>query len=836
MKRNAVIAAHTKGIALLLAAGLVAGSVPDLLSGAKAKKPKLSAARITVKAGKSKKVRVKNAQKVTWILSKKGKKIVKLSNRSKKGVTIRGLKRGTAKITVKMKTGKKIYKKTITVRVQSTENGSVQKNVQNTSVPTPNAGHDTGTRPIPVKTQEPTDTGSPVPPPTQTATPLPGVTTASLSLSGFKNGSGSGTVKYDAASAELKAENVKYFHIPLPEKVTAGTTVDVLIKGTYNGKNGFRVWLASDADGNFSEQPKSTDSNLAGDFVWSVSLTATDQVGYIEFKGITWEHDIDELVLKSIDVSYKMNTVPTPTPVALPSDLPAEQVPVKATSAPGIHATAGLPLMYTDVPDMDYIRVGEDYYMVSTTMFLNPGVPIMHSTDLVHWEIISYVYDTLEDNDITNLQNGKQCYGKGSWAASLRYNEADETYYVCFSSNDQAKTYIYTTKDIAGGMWEKHSASGTKHDPGLIFDDGKMYVISGNGNIVIQEAELSGDQIIFKGSARTIIQKTASSNTVNIEGSHAYKIGAYYYLFFIEWPGNGKRMEWCYRSSSLTGEWEGKVVFCDDGDYKGAGIAQGGIVDTKYGDWYAILFQDHGPVGRVPVLLDVYWVDGWPMMGSDNGKASASEALDVNLTSAGRDYIYADDAFDYTENKLQLVWQWNHNPDNENWSVTEREGYLRLKTGSLASSIKDARNSLTQRTYGPRCTSEVGMDVSNMKAGDYAGICAFQTSYGQIGVMKDEAGKTWLYYGSGKDTMTIKDVNKTALDQDTVYLQIQYNFSSNTAAFYYSLDGAKWNRLGDSLSMNYDLTVFMGYRTYLYNYATTQTGGSVDFDYYKIYD
>ena len=641
---------------------------------------------------------------------------------------------------------------------------------------------------------------------------------------------------YDATTKQLQAKGVKFFHVPLPESVTAGTKVTLKIKGTYNGTLGFRVWLAASGDGNFSEQLKSTEAGISGDFEWDLSLTATDKVGYLEFKGISWQDSVDDLIIKSIDVSYKMNTIPTPTPVVMPSDIPADQVPARETAAPGVHATASLPLMYTDVPDMDYIRVGDDYYMVSTTMFLNPGVPIMHSTDLVHWEIINYVYDTLEDNDITNLQNGKQCYGKGSWAASLRYNEADETYYVCFSSNDQAKTYIYTTTDIANGTWEKHSANGTKHDPGLIFDDGKMYVVSGNGNITIQEAELSGDQIVFKDNAQTIIKKTAASNIVNIEGSHAYKIGDYYYLFFIEWPSGGKRMQWCYRSTSLTGEWEGKVVFCDDGNYKGAGIAQGGIVDTEYGDWYAILFQDHGAIGRTPVLLDVYWIDEWPMMGSDNGKASASEKLDVNLTSSGKNYIYADDEFSYTENKLQLVWQWNHNPDNANWSVTEREGYLRLKTGSLADSIKDARNSLTQRTYGPTCTSEVGMDVSQMKVGDYAGICAFQNSYGQVGVMKDEDGKSWIYYGSGKTEMTVKDADKIALEQDTVKLKIKYNFTSNTATFFYSLDGTKWNQIGGNLTMNYDLTIFMGYRTYLYNYATTQTGGYVDFDYYKIYD
>lgn len=524
---------------------------------------------------------------------------------------------------------------------------------------------------------------------------------------------------------------------------------------------------------------------------------------------------------------------PTPTPVPLPTDLPAELIPDRETTAPGTHATASLPLIYSDIPDMDYIRVGEDYYMVSTTMFLNPGVPIMHSKDLVHWEIVSYVYDTLEDNDTTNLLNGKQCYGKGSWAASLKYNEG--TYYVCFSSNDQAKTYIYTTDDIVNGTWKKHSASGTKHDPGLLFDEDKMYLICGNGNITLQEITLTENSIEFKGTAVTILKKSSSKNIVSIEGSHAYKIGEYYYLFFIEWPKNGKRMQWCYRSKSLTGDWEGKVVFCDDGNYSGAGIAQGGIVDTIYGDWYAILFQDHGAVGRTPVLLDVYWVDDWPMLGSEGGKASASESLDVNLEVSGDNGIYADDDFSYTENKLKLAWQWNHNPDSANWSVTEREGYLRLRTGSLASSIKDARNSLTQRTYGPACTSETCMDVSNMKNGDYAGICAFQNSYGQVGVMKDENGNAYIYYGSGTASMKVNDSDKVALNQNQVYLKVNYDFTGNKAKFSYSLDGTTWNSIGSSLSMTYDLTVFMGYRTYLYYFATEETGGTVDFDYYKIY-
>ncbi len=235
------------------------------------------------------------------------------------------------------------------------------------------------------------------------------------------------------------------------------------------------------------------------------------------------------------------------------TDQPKELVPAKVTEAPGTHAVAGLPLIYSDIPDVDYIRVGEDYYMVSTTMFLSPGVPVMHSKDLVHWEIVSYVYDTLEDNDTTNLTNGKQCYGKGSWAAGLKYH--DGTYYVCFSSNDQSKCYIYTTDDIRGRNWKKHSVSGLRHDPGLLFDDGKSYIVSGNGTITLQEFTLTEDGIDFKGTARTIIERRPATGRGRL-CSAATATPARGVLprvvSLIRYTATGMRS-----SLRITGQWEG---------------------------------------------------------------------------------------------------------------------------------------------------------------------------------------------------------------------------------------------------------------------------------------
>ena len=589
-----------KGTAALLVLTVIASSLSVTPSQAAQKKAVLAKKNLTMTVKEKKQIKIKKKLKgAKYSYLVKDKKIATVTKKGK----ITAKKVGKTKITVKEKYGKKTRTVgKINLVVKKKKEVPVNSNPpQSTAAVTPTPAVPAPTAPAPA-TGTPSATPSSAPDKTP-APEIPGM--KNLDISAAKPGNG--TLAYDKDTGLLRAENINYFFVPLPESLTPGSKVKVTVKGNYTGTKGFRVWLAGESDGSYSNQANSVESKISGEFSWDFTLTATDDVSTLQFKGITYSDNIDVLEISQVAVSYEINKDPLPTPIPLPTDLPADQVPARATTAPGEHATASLPLMYSDVPDMDYIRVGEDYYMVSTTMFLNPGVPIMHSKDLVHWEIVSYVYDTLEDNDTTNLLNGKQCYGKGSWAASIKYNEG--TYYVCFSSNDQAKFYVYTTEDIVNGPWKKHSASGTKHDPGLLFDGDKMYLFSGNGNITLQEIALTEDSIEFKGSATTVLKKASSQNIVSIEGAHAYKIGEYYYLFFIEWPKSGKRMQWCYRTKSLTDEWEGKVVFCDDGNYSGAGIAQGGIIDTVYGDWYAILFQDHGAVGRTPVLLDVYWVE-----------------------------------------------------------------------------------------------------------------------------------------------------------------------------------------------------------------------------------
>lgn len=198
------------------------------------------------------------------------------------------------------------------------------------------------------------------------------------------------------------------------------------------------------------------------------------------------------------------------------------------------------PLTYTDIPDPDIVRVGDDYYMVSTTMYFCPGAPIMHSRDLVHWRIINYIYDVIEDDGIYNLRNGV-AYGKGQWATTLRYHKG--TWYALFVANDQHKTYLYKTKNIEKGPWKRNVIDGFfMHDASLLFDDDdRLWVAWGNGEIHLVELEPDGSAVKAGAEEKIIIDSPREGWMLRAEGSHLYHIGEYYYLLEIDWPRGGVR-------------------------------------------------------------------------------------------------------------------------------------------------------------------------------------------------------------------------------------------------------------------------------------------------------
>ncbi len=508
------------------------------------------------------------------------------------------------------------------------------------------------------------------------------------------------------------------------------------------------------------------------------------------------------------------------------------------------------PIIWADVPDVDVIRVNDTYYMTSTTMHMNPGVPIMKSKDLVNWEIVNYVYDILEATDKQTLSNGKNIYGKGSWASSLRYHNGK--YYVVFASNDTGKTYIFQTNDIENGSWEKYElAGGVYHDMSLLFDDdGRVYLVYGSGSIKVIELTSDATAIKAGGMNKTIIQNASApggSGGLGAEGTHIHKINGKYYIFNISWPNGSIRTELVHRADTIDGTYEGKIALRSGSTSNSAGIAQGGIVQATDGKWYGMLFQDYGSVGRIPYIVPMTWSqDGWPVFGNVNdtgipAKLSkswvSSDNFDQRTEKIGAYHTeIAGGENDYNGSNLSLVWQWNHNPDNRFWSLAQRRGYLRLTTGTTSTSILDARNTLTQRTFGPESSGTIAIDVSHMKDGDYAGISAFQQNYGFVGVKMSGSSKSVVMV-NGSSGVGV-EVASVPLTQNTVYLRTELDFKNRTdkASFYYSLDGKKWASLGNKLQMSYTLPHFMGYRFALFNYSTKTTGGYVDFDYFQVDD
>jgi beta-xylosidase len=488
------------------------------------------------------------------------------------------------------------------------------------------------------------------------------------------------------------------------------------------------------------------------------------------------------------------------------------------------------PILWADVPDVAVIRVGETYYMSSTTMHLSPGLPLMKSRDLVNWDLVGYAYETLEETDELTLQNGKNAYGGGSWASSLRYHEG--TYYVTTFSHTTGKTYVYRTRDIERGPWVATSFRPALHDHSLHFEeDGRVFMVYGAGDIRLVELEPDLSGLKPGGIHQVIITNASRVAGPNIglpaEGAQLRKIRGKYYLCLITWPRGGMRTQLIFRADRLTGPYEGRVALQDQG------VAQGGLIDTPQGDWYAMLFQDHGAVGRVPFLVPVKWEDGWPVLGV-NGKVPRE--LPIPAGRGGLGNLVVSDEFERApgDRPLPLAWQWNHNPDSRFWSLTARPGWLRLTTGRVDRDFVSARNTLTQRTFGPECAGTVRLDVRGLRDGDFAGLGLLQRHYGLVAVTRSGDQQAVVMIDAASDEPQERE--RVPFSGDVIYLRAECDFKdrADVGRFYYSLDGREWKPIGEVLRMRYTLPHFMGYRFALFHFATRSPGGHADFDYFRV--
>jgi beta-xylosidase len=476
------------------------------------------------------------------------------------------------------------------------------------------------------------------------------------------------------------------------------------------------------------------------------------------------------------------------------------------------------PVIAADFPDPDLVRVNDTYYMVTTTMFIFPGVTLLKSNDLVNW---SYCSNAIQRFDFSKCYNMDSCtrYGHGQWATSLKYQNGK--FYLLFITLEEGG--FMCTADQAEGPWKISHLPKGFYDPGLFFDDdGKIYVAQGYNKISITEvdsnlAPVSRDSLVFEGNIRK-----------GLEGTHVYKLNGYYYLYCTYGGRDG--MQVALRSKNIYGPYEQKLLLYDTTHGINYGIHQGALVQTQSGEWWTMLFVDSGPFGRFPSLQPVTWIDNWPTIGV-NGKAvitykkpNVSKSYPVNILPTSDEF---------NEDVLGMQWGWNHNPVSTKWSLKKRPGYLRLMTAGVTSDFRMARNTLTQRPFAKRdqtipTTATIKMDISQMRDGDIAGIAVFQEPYAYIGVKQMNGSKYLLMVNDGKT------IDSVAIKTSTIYFKTLASNATKKAGFQYSTDNKSFATLGDELTMHFSLKIFTGNKFCLFNYATKQTGGYVDIDWIRV--
>ena len=482
------------------------------------------------------------------------------------------------------------------------------------------------------------------------------------------------------------------------------------------------------------------------------------------------------------------------------------------------------PITGMDYPDPDVIRVGDTYYMISTTMHFFPGGNILKSHDLIHWEHCAYLYDTLEHTPGEVLEGEETVYGHGMWAATLRYHKG--RFYAAFIAHEWPKTFLFTAEKIEG-PWTKQYIEGVYHDCSLLFDDDdRVYIVYGNRNIRLTElkADLSGPK---EGGLDRIIVRDAPGDFLGYEGSHLYKINGKYVLLLI----HSQQRKWlrtqaCFVTDDLEGVWAGGDVLAEEMD--GSGSAQGGLVDTPDGRWFSVVFQDRGAVGRIPVLVPVTWNRfGYPVYGEVTRDIS-NESTRPDWTAAP---LMADE--DFTGAQLNPLWQFNHEPREGCWETGN--GAYRIRTDKISRTVEHARNTLTQRTALPGCAAEVTVDAEDLREGDVAGLCLLIGSYGLIGLTREKDGLFLVMKAREPRQKEEKEHARIPWHEKTARLRAEVSFEGPEGIVrFFRKEGETWKMLGPAHTMRFALDHFTGCRFGLFLYATKETGGSAAFRNFRI--
>ncbi|MEC9490302.1 MAG: glycoside hydrolase 43 family protein, partial [Halanaerobiales bacterium] len=461
------------------------------------------------------------------------------------------------------------------------------------------------------------------------------------------------------------------------------------------------------------------------------------------------------------------------------------------------------PVLHADYSDPDVIRVKDNFFMVASSFNCMPGLPILHSKDLVNWEIINHVYSEFPVADYNQV-----AHGKNAWAPAIRYH--DGKYWVFVGDPDHG-IFMSNTEDPFG-QWSKPIF--VKQGKGLIDtcpfwdDDGNAYLVhayarsrAGFKN-VLNLCRMSNDGTELLDQGTFIFDGEDGHPTT--EGPKIYKRNGYYYIFA---PAGGVASGWqlVLRSKNIYGPYEKRVVL-KQGDTAVNGPHQGGYVELESGESWFVHFQDKDAYGRIVHLQPMSWQDDWPIIGIDQNKDGIGEPVmqyqkpDVKAKTEIKSPATSDD---FENEKLGLQWQWQANPESKWYSLRENQDSLRLYTNNISQEKEPvlwyAPNLLLQKFPASNFSAETILQFQPEVEGERAGLLVMGEKYSYLGLEKSEEGlKLAQYWGVEREKRAEFKMTEAKIEVNQIHLKVEVKELKGEALcqFSYSFDGQKFKNFG----------------------------------------
>jgi len=495
------------------------------------------------------------------------------------------------------------------------------------------------------------------------------------------------------------------------------------------------------------------------------------------------------------------------------------------------------PVIFADYSDPDVVRVGQDCFMTASSFNCIPGLPILHSHDLVNWTLIGHALNKQPPFAVYRRPQ----HGNGVWAPAIRFHEGE--FYIFYPDPDFG-IYLVKATDAAGPWSEPLLVKSAKGwiDPCPFWDDdGNAYLVHAwvdshcgiHSILTINRMSPDGSKVLDGG--RTVFDGTVSHPI--IEGPKIHKHNGYYYIFA---PAGGVSTGWqtVLRSRHIYGPYEDKIVMAR-GNSDVNGPHQGAWVQLAANEDWFIHFQDRGPYGRVVHLQPLVWRDDWPVIGKDIEGAGKGEPVGhYRKPDASREYPLAtpQTSDDFADPKLGLEWQWHANPEKQWLSLVHRSPGLRLFSVAqheTTVNLWGVPNLLLQKFPGPEFCATTKMEFQGLHAGNKAGLLVMGVDYSYLAVERTAADyrlvKISCMDAPGGSNEVLQD--QRYLSNNCLYLRV----TIETAAlcnFSYSEDGNTFVGLGEPFSARAGF--WIGAKVGLFSIANRPNDGYADFVWFRI--